>query len=107
MAEKKNTKNVAEVKPATEDTKTAEAKVTVIPAFRDNDGILLELSKKDFPRSRDGKVAFLDYQIERLSEKKKALTEAVSPKQKAQSKMKKLQAQLAKLQAEIEAAEQA
>ena len=80
---------------------TAEVEVSAIPEIRDAEGRLLKLKGKDFPKSKEGKLAFCDYQIARWDDKKKDVEAKYDPKKKKLRKLEKLQAQLAKLEAEI------
>ena len=69
-----------------------------IPEFRDSEGVLNILKSKDFPTSKVGKIAFIDYSIAKLQDKKTQLEEKSSPKSKNLAKMKRLRAALAKLE---------
>lgn len=77
--------------------------ITEIPAWKDDDGFLLKLTRDEFPKSRDGRIAYIDYQIAKLVDKKEFLLAQDDPKMKAQKKMERLQRQLAHLEAELAA----
>jgi hypothetical protein len=53
-----------------------------MPEIKNVDGSLKNLGRKHFPRNKEGLMAFLDYRIERLKEKRAKLTTAKSPEQR-------------------------
>lgn len=77
--------------------------VTEIPEIRDDEGYLLKLTRDEFPKSREGRIAYIDYQIAKLQDKREFLVAQDDPKMKAQKKMERLQRQLAQLEAELAA----
>jgi len=74
-----------------------------VPEIRDKEGNLLKLKPKDFPKSREGKVAYCDYQIARWGEKKVKAERAADPKARKKAKVEKLKAMLEKLEKELSA----
>lgn len=72
-----------------------------IPDFRDKDGQLLKLRNRDFPGTKEGRMAFCDFQIARWEARKVRVTEQADPKQRKLKKIEKLKAMLLKLQAEV------
>jgi len=85
------------------DTKKEKAEeVTVVPELRDEAGNLFKLKGKDFPKTKEGRIAWCDYQIARWQEKKLAVEKRDDPAAKKLAKLEKLKKQLSDLEKEIE-----
>ena len=76
--------------------------VTAIPATRDKDGFLLKLTRAQFPKSKNGLLAFCDYQLEKWGERRLSVMRRDDPKTKMLRRREKLLAKLAELEAEID-----
>lgn len=87
-------------KAAKKPRKPAGPVVTVIPEFRGKDGALLKLKGRMFPKTKDGKIAFCDYQIARWQSKKDSIAAKSDPATKAIRKIAALKAKLALLEEE-------
>jgi len=72
-----------------------------IPAFKDEEGKLVKLSAKNFPKTKEGRMAFCDYQVLRWTAKKDRISKAGDPKQKKLAKIEKMKAMIAKLEKEL------
>jgi hypothetical protein len=75
--------------------------VSQIPKIKDEAGKLLTLHGRDFPKSRDGRIAFCDYQIARWQAKKERVAIAADPKARKMKKIAQLKEMLAKLEEEV------
>ena len=104
---KEKTQTSGKVAPA---EKTAKKPVVVdnrpIPAFKDSEGQLKKLRRTDFPKTKDGKIAFCDYQIARWEIKKVASAKTLDPMAKAKRRREKLLKRLAALDAEMAKAQE-
>jgi len=79
--------------------------VTVIPDFVDKDGELKKLKSKMFPKTKEGKMAYCDYQIKRWEVKKVAVEKGTDPLEKKKRRIEKLKKTLAILDEEVAAEE--
>lgn len=98
---------VAEAPPA-QGTTVAKPAVTEVPAFTDASGALKTLKSGEFPRTREGRVAFCDYRIacfdrakQAWIDRKEEIARADDPEFQRQRKIDRLKEQLAKLEAEV------
>lgn len=82
--------------------KATSTEPTEIPEFFDAEGQLKTLKRKDFPNSKDGQIAYCDYQVERWKVKKVAVEKRLDPLAKKKKRREKLMEQLEKLNAELE-----
>jgi len=80
---------------------------TEVPKFFDEAGHLLKLKSRDFPRTKEGKMAYCDYQIERWKSRKQRVTVQADPRQRKLRKIEKLREMIEKLEAEVSAEEEA
>lgn len=78
------------------------AAVTETPAFRDDEGNVRHLNRKDFPKGKDGSLSHCDYMVEVWTAKKQKVADKYDPKAKAKARIEKLKAKLAELEAEAE-----
>lgn len=93
------------------DIATAEATtVTQIPEIFDEKGNLKSLKSKDFPRSKEGRIAFCEYRrqlylaaAQEWEKRKEEFVRADDPVFQKQRKVEKLKAQLLKLEQELAA----
>lgn len=76
-------------------------RATVVPTFFDPSGVLLKLRNRDFPKTKAGRMAFCDYNIERWKVRKVRVETQADPKQRKLKKIEKLKDMLAKLEAEV------
>ena len=72
-----------------------------VPKFFDETGQLLKLKSKDFPRTKEGKMAYCDYQIERWKAKRERVRIQADPRQRKLKKIEKLKGMLARLEKEM------
>jgi hypothetical protein len=72
-----------------------------MPEFKDDEGMLKTLKRKDFPDTKDGKVVFCDYQIARWEERKLREQRAADPLTRKRDKLAKMKQKLAELEAEL------
>jgi len=84
-----------------ETTEVVETEITEIPTFRDEQGHLFKLRGKDFPKNKDGKLAYCDYWIEYWNDRKKVIVEGEDPKTKKEKRLARLRDELAKLEKEL------
>lgn len=75
--------------------------ITAVPDIRDKEGNLLKLKGNDFPKTKDGKLAYCDYQIEKINVKKVDIESNYHPEKKKMKKIERLKAQLLKLEEEL------
>lgn len=94
-----NVKGAPATPPKKQAVSTAEP--TAIPKFMDGAGKLLTLHGKDFPKTRDGRVAFCDYQIARWQAKKERVSISADPQARKLKKILRLKEMLAKLEQEV------
>ena len=103
MAKAKKTRTPAE--KAADSAKNGNATKPVddrpIPEFRDKDEQLKKLKASDFPKTKEGKLAYCDYNLERWKDKRKAVEKGLDPKAKKMKRREKLLAQLAALDEEL------
>lgn len=85
----------------------APAPVTEIPTFRDDKGILKSLKPKDFPKTKEGRLANFRYKAEFFRELAKefdnkalGIEKAGDPAFQRERKIEKMRKMLAKLEAE-------
>ena len=76
--------------------------VTETPDFKDDDGNIRHLNRKDFPKGKDGSLSHCDYMVEVWTSKKKKVADKYDPKAKAKARIEKLKLKLAELEAEAE-----
>jgi hypothetical protein len=94
--------NDTKVAPKAE--KSAKAKDTrPIPVFKDKDGALLKLRRKDFPKSKEGRMAFCDYQIARWADRKIRVGKQSDPNAKALKKFESYKKKMVELEAFLKA----
>jgi uncharacterized protein YigA (DUF484 family) len=94
MAKKQKTQSQ---KPKT----TTKKEVTEIPEFYDEDKQLKTLKQRDFPTTKDGRMAWCDYQVERWKVRKEEISKRMDPLAKKKRKRERLQEQLKKLEEEL------
>ena len=93
-------RNAVKQDEAADKAKKAEAerrKNMAIPEFKDSDGELKKLKGNDFPTTREGRLAWCDYNIERWNLKKLAEDVKTDPKAKMKKRREKLMKMLADL----------
>lgn len=73
-----------------------------VPGFFDEEGKLRKLKGKDFPATREGRMAYCDYQVERWKLKRVAAEKRGDPLARKKAKVEKYKKLLAELEAEIE-----
>ena len=84
---------------------TAKAPETTLPEIKSPNGELRDLKKEDFPmKTKQGKIAFLDYQIVKLQEKKHIIQVGETPQGKLERRRKGLLKRLEALDKELKAA---
>lgn len=98
----KKEQDKADRQKAAEERKAAQGNLTENPAFRDEGGNLFKLRPTDFPKTREGRVGWCDYQIEKWTDKKAQVEKQADPKARKLAKLEKLKAKLAELEAELE-----
>jgi hypothetical protein len=91
---------VASPKDAKTTVKGKKVEATVLPELRDGEGNLLKLKGSQFPKTKEGKQLFCDYQIARWQDRKVRLEKAMDPAAKKVAKMERLRKQLAILEEE-------
>lgn len=89
----------------TQPKKTAKKEVVEIPEFYDEDKQLKTLKQRDFPTTKDGRMSWCDYQIERWKIRKEEISKRMDPLAKKRKKRERLQEQLKKLEEELAAEE--
>lgn len=96
---------MANVKGAPQPAPTKEKKVApiveAIPSFVDESGNLKKLRGRDFPKTKEGKTAFCDYQIAKWTRKRDRVAISADPKAKKLKKIEKLKSLLAKLEEDM------
>ena len=85
--------------------KSSKPEVKEIPEFFDGEGQLKTLRTANFPKSKAGRMAYCDYQVEKWKIKKIAVEKKMDPLAKKKKKREKLQEQLKKLDEELLAEE--
>lgn len=92
------------------ETGTAPAPVTEIPAFRDDQGNLVPLKAANFPKTKEGKLAHFRYKAEffrdlakEFDNKALGIEKAGDPAFQRERKIERMKKQLAKLEAEAAA----
>lgn len=92
-----------------ENTGTAPAPVTEIPAFRDEAGQLRTLKAKDFPKTKEGRQAHFRFKAEvfrdlanEFENKALGIEKAGDPAFQRQRKIERMKKMLAKLEAEAQ-----
>ncbi len=79
-----------------------EEEVTEVPDFHDEDGVIVPLKKRDFPKTLKGYYAFCDYNIEKWKVKKSKRKSANDPKAKAKAKLDRYRKMIEKIEAELD-----
>ena len=91
--------------PPTPEAPTPEAPTpeapTTLPKFFDESGVLLKLRSREFPKTKVGRMAFCDYQIERWKARKVRVETQADPKLRKLRKIEKLRTMLEKLEKEV------
>ena len=77
------------------------ARPVAVPAIRGKDGSLLTLKRKDFPASKEGKIAYFKYQSEKYLDMAKAVVEGTDPIKKKERKIQQMRERLARLENEV------
>jgi len=72
-----------------------------IPTIRDSKGVLKKLKSKDFPGTKEGRLAYCDYRIERWKVRKLVIEKQGDPLAKKKARLAKREAEVAKLKAEL------
>ena len=98
-AEKKAIKRIAKAKKANKPV------ITKIPEFFDDDGQLRTLKQGHFPNTKDGKMAYCDFQVAKREQKKLTVAKRMDPQAKLRRKREKLQETLRKLEEKLAEAE--
>jgi len=88
----------------TENNKTENLQKTKnVPKWKNDDGTLIKLGRKDFPYSIAGNLAYCDFRIAYWQQKKQEILKKHDPQTKIQKKKERLEAQLAEINAKLEA----
>ena len=77
-----------------------------IPNFFDEEKNLRDLNRRNFPRGRDGKIAFLEYRVVVAKARLEEFLKGDGPFNRRKKQIAKMRAKLAKLEAEFAAMEQ-
>lgn len=110
-AQKKNAK-VKGLKPADQKEVLARAlkrkqrdadRATTVPKFADASGalVLTKLKGSDFPGTREGKLAYCDYQVLKWQDKKLSIAAKDDPVEKKRKKIADLKKKIALLEKEV------
>ena len=86
-------------------SKKEKNEVTAIPEIRDKEGHLKTLKRSHFPNTKEGRVAYCDYHIERWKVKRENALKAGDPLAKKKKRRDKLMEQLKALDEELAEAE--
>jgi len=106
MAKAKTEKEKAEAKAAAKVKADAKAKAKAekerkLPEIKDSEGLLRKLKSSDFPKTKEGKMAYCDYNIEKWTVKKTAVEKGADPKTKKLKRREKLLSALKELDESI------
>jgi hypothetical protein len=81
--------------------KVKKPEATKVPDLKDKKGNLLKLRPSDFPRSKEGRMAFCDYQIAKWTDKKDKYSKGDDPRAQKLAKLEKLKQKLDELEKEL------
>ena len=79
--------------------------VTEIPSFQDDEGHLKTLKRIHFPNTREGRIAYCDFNIERWKVKKENVIKGTDPLAKKKKRRERLLEQLKALDEELSTTE--
>lgn len=84
-----------------DETKKRPKDTRPIPVFFGADKGLVKHTKKDFPKTRAGKLAFCDYMVAVYQQRKVEIAAKSDPKKRLKARLEKAQAKVAQLQKEL------
>jgi len=74
---------------------------TPLPATKDNEGNLLEVPRKSFPRSKEGKIAFCKYMQDVFVDRASFVKVGMTPKAIAERELARQERRIAKLKEKL------
>ena len=74
---------------------------TEIPKFKDETGAFFKLKGTDFPSSKEGKLAYCDYMIEKWKDKRQAVMDKDDPTKKNLRKIKDMESKIKEMKAKL------